>query len=519
MPVDIQNILLIIIDSWRGHALGAAGDPCIKTPNLDALVRDGVLFCRHYCQAVPCGPSRASLMTGQYMMNHRVVLNGTPMAAEHSNLAFELRKAGYDPSLIGFTTSVPDPRVAHWNDPRFRTDTVMDGWTVVRSFKTLWDTDMASEYLRYLNSLGYDVRLGFEDLFDLGADDDEMRTGLSLCRPSPIAAKHSDTAWCAEAALDLLSYHRREQWMLHLGFFRPHPPFIAPAPYHEMYDPEVLPAPLRCGHPDAQAQSHPFLKYFLDTTEAKFAAGHLPGRAADLSESEIRQLKAQYYGLCTEVDDHLGRVFDLLKETGQYDRTLIMVTSDHGEQLGDHYSILKRSFYEPSFHIPLIVRDPRPEADVTRGRKVTRFTENVDVMPTILDWLGQKIPRQCDGRSLLLFCHGEEPDDWRTEAFYEFDFRDLETMGPHKALGLGIDECSLAALRDDRFTYVHFAALPPLLFDMQSDPDQFTNVAVDANYREVLLEYAQRMLSWRLRHADRTLTGVRGSPNGLVGSL
>ena len=182
MRDDIQNILLIVLDSWRGHALGAAGDPCIKTPNLDALVRDGVLFRRHYCQAVPCGPSRASLMTGQYMMNHRVVLNGTPMAAEHSNLALELRKAGYDPSLIGFTTSVPDPRVVHWNDPRFRSDTTMDGWTVVRSFKTSV-ADMASEYLRYLNSLGYDVSRGYQDLFELGADDDELRTG-TVTEPS-----------------------------------------------------------------------------------------------------------------------------------------------------------------------------------------------------------------------------------------------------------------------------------------------------------------------------------------------
>ena len=514
MSDDIRNILLIILDSWRGTALGVAGDPCIRTPHLDTLAADGVLFRRHYCQAVPCGPSRASLMTGQYLMNHRVVRNGTPMRAELTHLARELRRAGYDPSLIGFTTSVPDPRVTDWNDPRFRAHNIMDGWTTVRAFE-----GERIEYLRYLDSLGYDAAGRYVDLFDPDAGNGQSGGARSLADPSPIPAEHSETAWCAQAALDFIHYHHRDQWMLHLGFFRPHPPFIAPVPYHEMYDPAELPPPVRAASPDEEAKSHPFLEYFLGTIGAQSAARHLRGRAADLTETDIMQIKAQYYGLCTEVDDQLGKVFDLLKRTGQYERTLIVVTSDHGEQLGDHHMILKRSYFEQSFHVPLIIRDPRSEADSTRGRTVEQFTENVDILPTILDWLGRPILRQCDGRSLLPFCHGLEPENWRTEVYYEFDFRDLVTMAPHEALGLDIDECCFAALRDDRFAYIHFAALPPLLFDMQLDPGQFTNLADHPDYRGVALEYARRMLSWRLRHADRTLTGIIASPDGLVGRL
>jgi arylsulfatase A-like enzyme len=107
--------------------------------------------------------------------------------------------------------------------------------------------------------------------------------------------------------------------------------------------------------------------------------------------------------MISEVADHLGRVIGYLKKTGQYYNTLIVLTCDHGEQLGDHHLLGKLGYFDESFRIPLVIRDPSPTATVSRGRIVDQCTETIDVMPTILAWVGAEVPRACDGRSLLPF--------------------------------------------------------------------------------------------------------------------
>jgi arylsulfatase A-like enzyme len=138
------------------------------------------------------------------------------------------------------------------------------------------------------------------------------------------------------------------------------------------------------------------------------------------------------------------------------------------------------------------------------------------VMPTILEWVGARVPRPCDGTSLGPFLRGETPEGWRREVHYEFDFRTYFGDLRERALGLHVDQCSLAVIQDARYKYVHFDALPPLFFDLEADPGQFRNVADDPAYASRVLVYAQKMLSWRLHHADRTLTGWSASPEGLV---
>ena len=196
--------------------------------------------------------------------------------------------------------------------------------------------------------------------------------------------------------------------------------------------------------------------------------------------------------------------------------TLIIFTCDHGEQLGDHHLLGKIGYFDESFHIPLVIRDPSPEAASSYGRIVDQYTETIDVMPTVLDWVGAAVPRACDGRSLQPFLRGETPEAWRTAVHYEFDFRTSFGNVGQQVLNLHMDQCSLAVLQDTRYKYVHFDALPPLFFDLEADPGQFRNLATDPAYASRMLEYAQKMLSWRLHHADRTLTGYSASPHGLV---
>jgi len=333
--------------------------------------------------------------------------------------------------------------------------------------------------------------------------------------PAVIPKELSDTAWFTERSLSYLRGHAGKPWFLHLGYYRPHPPFIAPAPYNAMYRPEDMPKVVRASSPAEEAKQNALLAHYVKEVKQAsfFQDGKAPG--SEMTEAEVAQMRATYCGLMSEIDDHLGRVFDYLKQTGQWDDTLIVFTCDHGEQLGDHHLLGKIGYFDESYRIPMIVRDPRAEANSSRGSIVDKFTETIDTMPTVLEWLGLEVPRQCDGRSLLPFCEAGAPSDWRTEAHYEFDFRDLFYTRPETSLGIPMDKCSLAVVQDEAFKYVHFAALPPLFFDLQKDPGQFVNRVGDPAYAGRMAEYAAKMLDWRLGFAERTLTGYRATPRGL----
>lgn len=224
--------------------------------------------------------------------------------------------------------------------------------------------------------------------------------------------------------------------------------------------------------------------------------------------ADLRQMRATYYGLIRKVDMFLGRIISQLKESGAYDRTLIVVTSDHGTQMGDHWMFSKRGYFDQSFHVPMIMYDPRSTADGARGGVIDAYTESVDVMPTILDWLGLEVSRQCDCWSVLPFCRGETPR-WRDAAHWEYDFQDVADPTMEWALGIKMDQAGLAVIRDGRYKYVHFAGLPALFFDHDSDPHEYTNRADDPAYTLRVLDYAQKMLSWRMVNDDRTLTGIK----------
>ncbi len=504
-----RNVLLIVVDQWRGDILPALGTRHLKTPNIDRLCAESVTFRNHFTQAAPCGPARACLLTGLYQMTHRAVQNTVPLDGRFTNLALELRKGGYDPALVGYTTTTPDPRTTTADDPRFRVlGDVMDGFRPVGAFEPYKDA-----YFGWLASHGYKLPANREDIWlPEGAAPGEAG---ATRRPARIPREFSDSAWFTERGLSYLRGRGDKPWFLHLGYYRPHPPFIAPAPYNTMYSADDMDDPIRAATAEEEARQHPLLRHYLDTIgQASFFQD---GRdlARDMSKAEVRQMRATYYGLMSEIDDQLGGVFAHLHETGQWDDTLIVFTCDHGEQLGDHHLLGKIGYFDQSFRIPMIIRDPRRAADDSRGRVVANFTETIDCMPTILDWLGLPVPRQCDGRSLLAFCHGDTPSDWRREVHYEFDFRDIYYSQSEAALGVTMDTASLAVVQDADYKYVHFAALPPLLFDLETDPGQFVNRADDPAYAGIVRDYAQKMLSWRLTHADRTLTHFRATPSGL----
>ncbi|WP_142850214.1 phosphoric/sulfuric ester hydrolase PehA [Telmatospirillum sp. J64-1] len=506
-----KNVLLIVVDQWRAdfipHLMRRQGrEPFLETPNLDRLCREGVTFRNHVTTAVPCGPARASLLTGLYMMNHRAVQNTVPLDSRHFTLGMALREVGYDPALIGYTTTTPDPRATSVNDPRFlQLGDIMEGFRSVGSF----EPDMEG-YFGWVAGQGYPLP---PERTDIWLPEGEDSIPGATDRPARIPRELSDTSYFTDCALRYLHGKRGNPFFLHLGYWRPHPPFVASAPYHALYRPEDMPAPIRAETPDSEAAQHPLLRFYIDNIrQGSFFQG-AEGSGAAMDEAAIRQMRATYCGLMREVDDGLGKVFAHLDETGQWDDTLIIFTSDHAEQLGDHYLLGKIGYFDESFRIPLVIK--MPGNDARAGAVESAFTESVDIMPTILDWLGGEVPRACDGRSLLPLLHGQRPADWRTELHYEYDFRDIHYSAAETGTGVSMDEASLCVVQDERYKYVHFAALPPLFFDLRDDPHQFTNLAEDPAYAGLVKDYAQKALSWRLRHAERTLTHYRATPRGL----
>ena len=506
-----RKVLLISADQWRGDHLGALGDTGVKTPNLDRLLAEGTGFVRHYASTAPCGPARASLLTGLYAMNHRSVRNGTPLDDRHTNIAREVRRTGVEPVLFGYTDTSADPRGRATDDPALcRYQGVLPGFSIGCDFAD----DRLDPWLAVLRAAGYPIPDDPDAIYQPVADYPDS-DGRGHSYPPPVyRAEHSDTAFVADQVLNYMAVNRHSDWLIHAVFLRPHPPLYAPEPYNRLYDPTLIAPPVRLPDWQQEAAQHPYLGYWLEQQALPGQYTGHPVNCRDLPDHEIAQMKASYRGLISEVDYHIGRLIEQLKASGDYDRTLIVFTVDHGEMLGDHWLFGKGGYFEASYHIPLIIRDPYRTAG--HGRRISQFTEAVDIMPTVLDWLGVEIPVTCDGCSLQPFLEGDSPDYWRNEVHWEFDFRDIVDLHCEQALGLTSDQCNLNVIRDQYYKYVHFNALPPLLFDLQRDPHEFVNRANDPDYQLQMLYYAQKLLSWRMAHADRTLTHQLLTPDGPI---
>ena len=461
------NVLFITLDQFRGDSLSCAGHPVVQTPNLDRLAAHGVRFARHYSQAAPCAPGRASLYTGMYQMSHRVVANGTPLDARFDNVAHAARRGGYEPALFGYTDTGIDPRlVEDPDDPRLSTyEGKLAGFD-----HELPLPESADAWVTWLNELGYDTSGGALEL---------------LARENERPVEHGISTFQTDRLIEWIE-RQAGPWFAHSSYLRPHPPYMAAGHFAGMYDPATLPPPVPMAGDGAR---HPFHDVLLGIRDA----------AAPADPEMLGHLRAQYFGMISEVDAQLGRLWAALERLGHWDNTVIIVTSDHGEQLGDQGLKGKVGFFDSSFHIVGIVRDPS-HVDV-HGTVVGEFTENVDLLPTIAEVIGIEVPAQCDGHSLMPFVRGVNCA-WRTAAHYEFDWRDaFIRMG---VTDRSLEERNLVVLRTRREAYVQFGDGSWRCFDLAADPTWRTEITDPAR----VLALAQEMLVWRQRHTDRTMTGM-----------
>jgi arylsulfatase A-like enzyme len=461
------NVLFVTLDQFRADCLSAAGHPLVRTPNLDRLAAAGIRLGRHYSQSAPCAPGRACLYTGTYQMTNRVVGNGTPLDERFDNIALAATRAGYAPVLFGYADQAIDPAAATGpDDPRlYNWEGLPPGFTYELEL-----LDDPVPWRRWLESLGYD------DLPDSAAE--------LVSSESERPAEHGISAFLTDHVLNWLE-RQGGPWFAHVSYLRPHPPYAAAGHWATAYDPADVPRPVPPGE---------------DIT----FCGRLAEIPAPQDEAELRALRAQYYGMISDVDEQLGRVFDALVRLGMWEDTCIVVTADHGEQLGDQGRLQKGGYFEASYHVLGIVRDPRhPE---TFGQVVDRFTENIDLFPTLCEAMGVDIPAQCDGLPLTPLLAGEDPPWWRDAAHWEYDWRwEYIYFGPHTwPWDRRLETKHLAVQRSDSVAYVQFADGTSRCFDLAADPTWRTEITDPAR----ILPQAQAMLAWRAVHAERRLSDM-----------
>ena len=232
------------------------------------------------------------------------------------------------------------------------------------------------------------------------------------------------------------------------------------------------------------------------------------------SRDEVRDtVIPTYMGLVKQVDDQLGVLFEFLQERGRFDDTLIVFTSDHGDYLGDHWLGEKEMFHDVSSKVPMIVYDPDPAADATRGTVDRTLVEAIDLVPTFIEAVGGTPPDHIlEGRSLLPLLRGARPKAWREAVFSELDYSFRE---PRLYLNLPVDACRAIMVRDARWKYIHFDGFRPMLFDLENDPDEHVDLGADPGYAAARAEMKDRVFHWLTRLQTRETT-PRAAAEGWV---
>jgi len=238
------------------------------------------------------------------------------------------------------------------------------------------------------------------------------------------------------------------------------------------------------------------------------------GRA--FARDEVRQaVIPAYMGLIKQIDDQMGRLFGFLEETGRMQDTMIVITSDHGDYLGDHWLGEKDLFHEPSVKVPLIIYDPRAEADKTRGTKCDALIETIDLVPTFLDCAGgDSAAHLLEGRSLVPWLHGDQPKGWRDYAISEYDY----APSPMSVrLGVEPRDARLFMVVDRRWKFIHAeGGFRPMLFDLDNDPQEFFDLGADPAQNAVIELMYQRLGKWgrrmsqRVTRSDSEIKAARG---------
>ena len=421
-----RNVLVLMCDHHRYDALGCLGNPLARTPNLDRLAARSVRFENCYTQSPVCAPARHSLATGRYAHAHGVITNNHQPHPGLFTIAHALEPLGYRRMQLGHM---------HWKD--LEMDTGYEPWITHES----WRTAMPPDVIERHEWEGQGV------------------TRRTTAGPSPRSREQYTGHFVAKNTIREIesAVAQGQNFLCWAAFSEPHPPFYPPRDIYEAFDQSAIRLPQQ-----APADAAPPHDYILSKRE----------EWAHLTGVEIRQIIAGYYGMVTLVDEYLGRVLDALERLGVREDTIVIWTSDHGDQMWEHELFLKFNMYEGSVHVPLLIDVPGGDPAV-RGELV----EHIDVFPTVCDLLGVPRSATVQGRSLIsLLDGGPTPRDWRDAVFSQ------------------IGNVQMMRTRESKLNV--YDGEPGELYDLRTDPNEFHNRVADSEQADAIRPMMARLREW-----------------------
>ena len=373
-----KNIILIMTDQLRGDCLGCMGHPDVKTPFLDTLAARGTLFDRAYSACPSCIPARAALHTGMSQeKNGRVGYeDGIDWDYPHT-MAGELARNGYYTQCVGKMHVHPLR-----NNLGYHHVALHDGYLhYYRRSDIPWYEAQknADDYMHWLkNEKGIDA-----DVIDGGPECNSW-----VARPWMYEESTHPTNWVTGQAIDFLRRRDRSRpFFLTVSYLRPHPPFDAPKYYFDFYGSMELRAPA-LGDWESEA-------------ELKLRGSIYDSPTGPADKAMVRQAMIGYYACITHLDHQIGRLIQALIDDNVYEDSVILFTSDHGEELCDHHLFRKAMPYEGSTHIPMIISGKPAQSENGGSQVCHSVVELRDVMPTVLSMAGAQIPEGVDGESMV----------------------------------------------------------------------------------------------------------------------
>jgi arylsulfatase A-like enzyme len=440
------NVLIIYADQHRFDCLVAMGNPDLKTPHLDHLAADGVLFRNSFCVWPVCTPSRYSLLTGQYVRQHRGRSNRCTLLPGTPTFANILRNAGYKTKAVGKMHFMP---------------AYLDvGFSELELAEQHGDGRLVDDYHRYLRDRGLiDADDSIDQLRKFRQRAPEKYWQNCGAYVSNLPEEHHSTTWIGNRALETLSkWQAGQSHLLMVGFIKPHHPFDPPAPWDKMYDPEKLTV----------------LPGWTEQTPAcdlAFSRGYFDN--SKLTQPILRRVMAQYYATISQIDAHVGRMIEALKDTGLYKDTLIVYTADHGEFMGFHHMVLKGNhMYDPLIKVPLIIKFPR---GLHAGKVSDHLVNSLDVTGTIIQSARCKSGPDMRGRPLSPILAGKKPQRHQV----------IAECWPH----------TMIRTKTRKLLYAQ-APHKSLFFDLQKDPHEMNNLYGDPQYQSEIRKLKETLLAW-----------------------
>jgi choline-sulfatase len=466
------NILILMPDQLRADSMGCAGHPQIKTPSMDLLASEGVRFSNAFTVCPICMPARASFVSGLYPHNHGMWTNVGQLPADDETFFHHLQDSGYYTAHVG-----KSHYYMHTGQHMRDCEGYMHsrGLDYVHETTGPWATVNTDSYMT--------DQWREKGLLKAFRDDYLKRRehGNRSVWASPLPVEDFMDSYIGRKAVEFIdSYDEDKSFCLFVGFGGPHEPWDAPGEYATMYDPDETPPHIPPEEPAEWVADH--------------AAERMQqGRINEMTEGEIKKLRANYYGKISLIDSWFGKIFDVIKKRGWWDNTLVVLWSDHGEMAGDHGRLHKSVFYDSSVHVPLIVRLP----DKTSGGEVSdALAQNIDVYPTLLEAAGAEPSKRCFGRSLMPVI-SDPGSDHRDAVFSE-----ISSRGYHNTMVL---------TKQHKYSMDNTGS-GYMLFDVAEDPEEQNNLICHSNSRDIERKLRERILQFLID------TQCRMSSEGSVSS-